>query len=71
MREFPDSSAKHYPVADRAGGNAALQSRYERLAASMARNPLVCAGRLATYRYINMDEAIRQGLNAADRVLQM
>jgi UDP-galactopyranose mutase len=71
MREFPDSRAKHYPVADRAGVNATLQSRYERRAASLARNPLVCAGRLATYRYINMDEAIRQGLNAAHRVLHM
>jgi UDP-galactopyranose mutase len=71
VREFPDSSAKHYPVPDRAETNAARQSRYEQLLRSSARNPLVHAGRLATYRYINMDEAIRQGLDAASHVLRL
>ncbi|WP_018790532.1 FAD-dependent oxidoreductase [Salinispora arenicola] len=70
MREYPGADAKHYPVPDNQGLNQARQCRYERLLATFARNPLYAAGRLATYRYINMDEAIRQGIDAARRVLE-
>jgi UDP-galactopyranose mutase len=69
-REYPGAYARHYPVPDAAGRNAAVQAANERLAAGYQRNPLVPAGRLARYRYINMDEAIRDGLRAADQVLK-
>lgn len=67
--EYPGAPAKHYPVYDADGVNVATQDRYlSRLRAS-DRNPLVAAGRLANYQYINMDEAMRQGLDAAARLL--
>lgn len=68
MREYPGAAAKHYPVPDSAGKNKALQSAYEEKLAAITRNPLIAAGRLATYRYINMDQAVRHGLDAARRV---
>ncbi|RBM11742.1 UDP-galactopyranose mutase [Streptomyces sp. PT12] len=70
MREYPGASAKHYPVPDSAGINRALQASYEAKLAAYARNPLVAAGRLATYSYINMDQAVRQGLEAARRIIE-
>ncbi|MBB4923457.1 UDP-galactopyranose mutase [Kitasatospora kifunensis] len=68
MREYPGAAAKHYPVPDSAGRNKALQASYEAKLAAHTRNPLMAAGRLATYSYINMDQAVRQGLDAARRV---
>ncbi|KNB53507.1 FAD-dependent oxidoreductase [Streptomyces caatingaensis] len=70
MREYPGAAAKHYPVPDSAGSNKALQVSYEAQLAAYARNPLTAAGRLATYSYINMDQAVRQGLNAAHHILE-
>lgn len=70
MREYPGAAARHYPVPDNQGANRARQRAYEQRAAINERNPLYIAGRLATYSYINMDQAIRQGLNAARRVLR-
>ncbi|TQF01969.1 FAD-binding protein [Kitasatospora acidiphila] len=70
MREYPGAPSKHYPVPDSAGANRALQRSYEHLLVQDARNLLIPAGRLATYRYINMDQAIRQGLDAARRILE-
>ncbi|MEU7644331.1 FAD-dependent oxidoreductase [Streptomyces huasconensis] len=68
LREYPGAAAKHYPVPDSAGRNKALQAAYEAKLAACTRNPLVAAGRLATYSYINMDQAVRQGLDTAHRV---
>ncbi len=68
MREYPGAKSKHYPVDDADGANGARQRRLERRLARMARNVFHLAGRLATYRYINMDQAIRQGLDAARQV---
>jgi UDP-galactopyranose mutase len=69
MREYPGAAAKHYPVPDSAGVNRALQASYEAKLAAYSRNPLTPAGRLATYSYINMDQAIRQGLEAARHIV--
>lgn len=66
--EYPGANAKHYPVYDAAGVNRATQDRYEQRLASENRL-IVPAGRLARYLYINMDEAMRQGLDAARVVL--
>ncbi|EST27152.1 FAD-dependent oxidoreductase [Streptomyces roseochromogenus] len=70
MREYPGASAKHYPVPDSAGSNRSLQAAYEAKLASYERNPLRAAGRLATYRYINMDQAVRQGLDTARHIVE-
>ncbi|MGY4969583.1 FAD-dependent oxidoreductase [Streptomyces nigrescens] len=70
MREYPGAPAKHYPVPDSVGTNKALQTAYEAKLAAYKRNPLRAAGRLATYRYINMDQAVRQGLDAARHIVE-
>ncbi|WP_018254438.1 UDP-galactopyranose mutase [Salinispora mooreana] len=68
MREFPGADAKHYPVLDAAGTNLATQASLERRLTAFRRNPIIPAGRLAGYGYINMDVAIRRGLNAATQI---
>ncbi|MFJ2027242.1 UDP-galactopyranose mutase [Streptomyces sp. NPDC087897] len=70
MREHPGTTAKHYPVPDNANTNKTLQTTYENKLTTHTRNPLTTAGRLATYRYINMDQAIRQALNTAHHITQ-
>lgn len=68
MREFPGADAKHYPVLDAAGLNRVTQRALQTRLASYRRNPLHSAGRLATYSYINMDVAVRRGLDAAQDI---
>lgn len=70
LREFPGAPAKHYPVADSGGANQDTQYRYQMLLRGYHRNPLIAAGRLASYQYINMDVAIGQGFAAAEAVLR-
>ena len=62
--EIPGSDARHYPVDDAAGDNRALAARYTRLVSAELGDNVLLAGRLATYSYIDMDQAVRQGLNA-------
>ncbi len=69
MREYPGSDAKHYPVVDAQGRNRSLHADLCRRAGAYRRNPLYLVGRLATYRYINMDAAIRSGLESAARIV--
>jgi UDP-galactopyranose mutase len=70
LREFPGARTKHYPVADAAGANRLRQEQLSRRLSDYRRNPLIPAGRLATYRYLNMDAAMRTGLEAARRILE-
>lgn len=67
--EYPGAPARHYPVDDVAGTNRELQRKYEALARELTGPPRAMAGRLATYTYIDMDQAIRQGMNVARRLL--
>ncbi|MGN9920260.1 FAD-dependent oxidoreductase [Micromonospora palomenae] len=69
LREFPGARTKHYPVADAAGANRRMQEQLCRRLNEYRRNPLIPAGRLATYHYLNMDAAMRSGLDAARRVI--
>lgn len=62
--EIPGSDARHYPVDDAAGVNRALAARYVQLVGAELGDHVLVAGRLATYSYIDMDQAVRQGLNA-------
>ncbi|MGI9584859.1 MAG: UDP-galactopyranose mutase [Acidimicrobiia bacterium] len=68
--EYPGAPHRHYPVATPDG-------RYERLNAKLQQEilastglPLYFCGRLANYLYINQDEAIRQGFDCADAILE-
>lgn len=67
--EYPGAPVKHYPVNDIDGKNRALQKRYEAELGELAPN-VYAAGRLARYVYIDIDQAVRQGLNAARKILQ-
>ena len=64
--EYPGSAARHYPIPTLSGKyesiNLALKS--EITAALPA--PVLFAGRLANYEYINQDEAILEGMNIAE-----
>lgn len=64
-KELPGADARHYPVPDADGMNRKLWLTYRQVADAYTRNPLITAGRLANYTYINMDESMRQGLEAA------
>jgi UDP-galactopyranose mutase len=66
--EFPGAKARHYPVDDAAGVNRQrANDMRKRLTTDYGYN-VVAAGRLATYSYINMDQAIVQGLHAARKM---
>lgn len=69
MYEHPGADAKHYPVPDANGYNRRIHERYERHLNQDTRNPLIPAGRLAHYTYINMDQAMRDGMTAAHQAL--
>lgn len=66
-REYPGSDARYYPVDDVAGEN---RSRWREMRDEVRRRVpnAHLAGRLANYVYIDMDQAIMQGIHAAQRV---
>lgn len=67
--EHPGASAMHYPVPTVDGVH---ERRNEELKAEIRQvvaRPVVFCGRLANYTYINQDEAILQGMEAAATVL--
>lgn len=64
--EIPGSSARHYPVPTVDGRYEALNRELqESIVAAMEATPVAFAGRLATYTYINQDQAIESGIAAA------
>ena len=67
--EYPGAPERHYPVDDVEGRNRRLAHDYRALVAKELGPHVHLAGRLATYTYIDMDQAVRQGLNAAARIL--
>jgi len=66
--EFSGTKDRFYPVLDTDGVNM-NQQRWLRDELRKDLPKTVLAGRLATYTYIDMDQAMQQGLNAARRVL--
>jgi UDP-galactopyranose mutase len=67
--EYPGHPAKHYPVPT---ADHVHERRNRELQAFIRREspiPVVFCGRLANYQYINQDEAILQGLRAADKLV--
>lgn len=66
LREYPQSEGEpYYPIPTRE--NMRLYKRYENLA--RAEKNVTFVGRLAQYRYLNMDQAVAAALAAADAVL--
>lgn len=66
--EYPGAPVKHYPVDDAEGSN---KKRAADLRDELVKNipHAVTAGRLANYVYIDTDQAILQGIEAAEKVL--
>ena len=65
MREYPTASGDpYYPIPR--PENAARYREYEVLAA--ATPDVTFVGRLATYRYYNMDQVVGQALATAERL---
>ena len=67
--ELPGSPARHYPVHTVEGINEAANLALQAEIAAACPIPVVFAGRLATYRYINQDQAIADAMAAADGIL--
>jgi UDP-galactopyranose mutase len=68
--EYPGADAKHYPVADLYGKNARVNDYLQAdVRTKLAPVPVFFCGRLATYRYINQDEAILDALACAEYVM--
>ena len=68
--EYPGHPAKHYPVPT---ADHVHEVRNDDLQAFIRREsplPVAFCGRLANYQYINQDEAVLQGLQAADDLLR-
>lgn len=68
--EYPGAPVKHYPVDDVAGENRARHRDLVRQLRQAVPNA-VLAGRLANYVYIDIDQAIIQGLNAARKAARL
>jgi UDP-galactopyranose mutase len=62
--EYPGANFKHYPVDDMFGENRKYANSLKKFLLDKHSNAII-AGRLANYIYINTDQAIMQGINAA------
>lgn len=68
--EYPGAPARHYPIDDVGGENRALAARYRSLMREEFGPRVYLAGRLATYTYIDMDQAMRQALNVVNDIVR-
>jgi UDP-galactopyranose mutase len=66
--EYPGADARHCPVHTPEHTHERENERLKELIRSCARRPVSFCGRLANYRYLNQDEAILDGLRAADAI---
>ena len=66
--EMPGAPRRHYPVLTVDGANERRNAELADEIAAQFSIPVYFAGRLATYRYINQDEAIADAMEVADRV---
>jgi UDP-galactopyranose mutase len=66
MREYPQAQGDPYYPVPRAA-NEALAAQYRDLAA--AEKDVIFVGRLAQYRYYNMDQAVAAALKLSSEVL--
>lgn len=68
--EYPNAPFKHYPVDDSEGNNK-KRSQYLKTKLLEMHSNAIIAGRLANYVYINTDQAVMQGINAAKSAMKM
>ena len=68
-QEYPGAPDRHYPIQTPDNVHERENERLKELIRKAAPRPVSFCGRLATYRYINQDEAILDGLRAADGIL--
>lgn len=66
--EMPGAPRRHYPVLTADGANERRNIELSEKIAEHFEIPVYFAGRLATYRYINQDEAIADAMAVAHRV---
>jgi len=66
--EMPGVPRRHYPVLNADGANERRNAELADEIAACFDIPVYFAGRLATYRYINQDEAIADAMAVAERV---
>ena len=66
--EMPGAPRRHYPVLTADGANERRNAELADEITARFSIPVYFAGRLATYRYINQDEAIADAMEVADRV---
>lgn len=69
-KEYPGANFKHYPVDDANGNNRERANNMKKELLSMHPNAIL-AGRLSNYVYINTDQAILQGINAARKAISL
>jgi UDP-galactopyranose mutase len=68
--EYPGADARHYPVDTVDHHDARMNARLqEEISLALAPVPTFYCGRLATYAYINQDEAIARAFDCAKEVL--
>lgn len=67
-QEMPGAARRHYPVLTADGANELRNAELADEIAACFDIPVYFAGRLATYRYINQDEAIADAMAVAGRV---
>jgi UDP-galactopyranose mutase len=67
--EYPGADARHYPVHTPERTWERENERLQELIRRASPRPVTFCGRLASYRYLNQDEAILEGLRAADAIL--
>ena len=67
--EYPGSNDKHYPIDDVNNENRKKANKLKSILIEKHPNAIT-AGRLANYVYINTDQAIMQGMNAAEKAIK-
>jgi UDP-galactopyranose mutase len=67
--EYPGANARHYPIHTPERTHERENERLQEFVRRSSPRPVTFCGRLASYRYLNQDEAILDGLRAADAVL--
>ncbi|HOI05493.1 MAG TPA: UDP-galactopyranose mutase, partial [Candidatus Woesebacteria bacterium] len=66
-REYPKSKGEPYYPVPRAR-NSQVLAKYLAEAKELAKSGVYFAGRLGTYRYLNMDQAVAEAMKLAEKI---
>jgi UDP-galactopyranose mutase len=69
--EHPQTGLRHYPVPSLDGEGQRRNAELQRAITEQVPVPTFFCGRLAEYRYLDQDQAIRSALDTASRVLDL